>query len=156
MLGQASQSAGIESLLFLVLPLLLCCIISSFFRGGFGGRGPSPTATLEVDSWFLPKDIRSAFDEVSDEVRKWREELMGPHTTKKVRERYQILQSIPPRLYSLFDEKEGEVTFELTEVEGGGTMVRVKYSPMARQRIRLLRAQSDAKIPATLAFSHSP
>jgi len=152
LLNETFEPTGVGSLFFLLLPLLICCLASTFLRGGSASQAQATTA-LEVDSWFTPKNINDAFNEVCKEVDRWREQSTASTSDKKVVGRFRVLQSIPPRLHSVFDEREGEITFELTKVEGGGTSVRVKYSPTARQRIYAFRAQSDVKVPSALTLS---
>jgi len=139
---------------FFLLPLLLlCCLLPLLFRG----MGPRPTEVAkEVDVWITPQKIEDVFDGISKMVENWKAEIQAePKKSllpfvggKKEEKRFEVVQSIPPRLLRVFDKREGETVFELTEIEGGGTSIRVSYHPFAKSRIQTFKAQFPAKILA--------
>jgi len=53
-----------------------------------------------------------------------------------------------PRLFRLTDAVAGPVYFELTEVEGGGTVVKATYSSSIKRQVAEFKARSPLKIPA--------
>jgi len=146
--------AEAESSIFLMLPLLLlCCLLPMLMRGGIGGRPLE--AAKEFDIWIVPLKIGEVFDTIVREVENWRGKvLIEPQKTplpffklgKETGKRFEVSQSIPPRLLRVMDRQEGEMVFELTEIEGGGTSVKVSFSPPAKPRIQTLKAQFPAKI----------
>jgi hypothetical protein len=120
-----------------------------------GGMGRPIEIPREVDVWIIPQRIEDVFSAIVREVENWRgKALVEPQKTplpflkggKEPRGRFEISQSIPPRLLKVTDRREGEMVFELTEIEGGGTSVRVSFSPYAKQRIQTFKAQFPAKI----------
>jgi len=117
------------------------------------GPGAAATTTGESDVWFTAYKSDEAFELVKKEVENWRQQSI--ETTKPPRfslrktprERFAVTQSLPPRLYRLSDPREGEVAFEFTETEVGGTSIRVNFSPPARARVQTFRASLPIKLP---------
>jgi hypothetical protein len=126
-----------EILLF-VIPLALCCWLQS------QSRKKQLAVPTEVDVWFTQKNIDEVFEDIKKEVDIWRqraekEETLAPKylsfgLTKKEEIRFEIVQSIKPRLCRIIDGKEGEALFELTEVKEGGTSIRVTCTPQIKIR----------------------
>lgn len=149
--------AGGTSGLLLFIPLLLCCmlpmIMRMFKQRGAGGAVGGPT---ETDVWFTSYPIKDAYGRIEAVTEEWRN-LVSQVETKPSRfgfgrkktpqERFAVSQTIPPRLYRVQDGFEGDVTFEFTEVENGGTSIRATYSPGAKARIQTLRANMPLKVP---------
>lgn len=110
------------------------------------GRAGGPT---ESDEWFVPKKIKDTFDIINKEVEPWLQEPPRKPSPiwggSKASRAFRVAQSVPPRLLRMVSNVEGEVTFELTEVEGGGTSVRTTFNPMARPRLQTLRTQLPTK-----------
>ncbi|MCX8176002.1 MAG: zinc ribbon domain-containing protein [Candidatus Bathyarchaeota archaeon] len=139
------------SILFLLPLLLLCCLLPLLFRGG----SPRPAEAMrEVDVWTTPQKIEDVFDEISKMVENWKAEVQAKPKKSRLSflggrekdKRFEVVQSIPPRLLRIFDKGEGETVFELTEIDGGGTSIRVSYHPFARPRIQTFKAKFPAKI----------
>jgi len=87
-------------------------------------------------------------------VDKWRQQSLAAaekpsrfSLRKPPKERFTVTQSLPPRLYRLSDPLEGEVTFEFTDTEAGGTSIRINYQPPARGRVQTFRAAVPVKLP---------
>ena len=138
----------IEWFLFL-LPLLICfCMMQS-------RRRPLATAT-ETDVWFTSQGIEEVFEAIKKETDGWRreaesEQMKAPRpifgTPKRGEIRFEVAESIAPRLHNLMDRREGKFVFELTEVEGGGTSIKASYTTVAKSRMQTFRARLPAKIP---------
>jgi hypothetical protein len=148
--GQEPQSN--LQMLLLLIPLILCCMMPMLMRRGQGAAAPSGSAG-ESDVWFTSYKPDEAYELVKKEVENWRQQSV--QTTKPARfslrkipkERFSVSQSLPPRLYRLSDPLEGEVAFEFTEMEVGGTAVRVNFQPPARARVQTFRASLPIKLP---------
>ncbi|MGQ9468975.1 MAG: hypothetical protein ACUVTD_04010 [Nitrososphaerales archaeon] len=130
--------------ILLLLPLILCCVLSTL------RRGPARSA-LEADTWFLSDPIVHTYDAIKKETEEWlREEAPSkPEAISLSRGRgrtaFKVSQEIPPKLYRLHSDRYGEVIFELTEVEGDGTAVKTIYNPGIRGRLQTLRAKLPVK-----------
>lgn len=140
-------------MLLLIIPLLLCCLMPMLMRRG-QGRVASTGAADESDVWFTSYKPDEAFELVKKEVENWRQqslETMKPpprfSLRKPPKERFTVTQSLPPRLYRLSDPLEGEIAFEFTETEVGGTSVRVNFQSPARGRVQTFRASLPIKLP---------
>jgi hypothetical protein len=57
-------------------------------------------------------------------------------------------QASPPRLYRLRDDEIGELSFELSEVDEGGTSVKASYGSRGRALIQNLRAKMPVRVPS--------
>ena len=144
---------GLEYSSFLLLPLLLICCLLPMILRGFGQR---PAAGVEeVDVWTTPQKIREVFESIGREVEVWRREAMAraraskpllPFMGRGNIERFEVLQSIPPRLLRVYDPNEGEMVFELTEIKDDGTSVKVTYNPAAKPRVQTFRAKFPAEV----------
>lgn len=62
---------------------------------------------------------------------------------------FTIDQVIPPRLYRVKDEELGEISFELSEVEDGGTSVKSIYDYKARALVQGLKAKMPVRVPSS-------
>jgi len=91
---------------------------------------------LETDVWFTTQNVKDAFEAIEKEANAWKEN-----------EKFEVGQSMPPRLIRVRSKREGEISFELTEVEGGGSSVKAMFTPEARFRVQTLRAQLPVNIP---------
>jgi hypothetical protein len=122
-----NQNGGGLDILLILLPLV-CCILA---LGQPRGRGSRKRVT---NSWYTTLDIQPAFEKLIKEVEIWRKEMMEvkeENMVNKLRnfivgggreERYRMKKMLSPRLY-LLEDISGPIYFELTEVEGGGTIV---------------------------------
>lgn len=152
MLPTSVQTTDTSSIITLILPLLLCCMLPTLFRG------QSPKGTNETDSWFVSTSIQDAYDAVVRETDEWRNQVvvkkpsaissLFPRGVKK-QDPFSIDQAVPPRLYRVKDRDRGEISFELTEVEGGGTSIKSVYDSSARVLIQNFKAKLPAMIPFT-------
>jgi hypothetical protein len=141
------------SSLLLLLPLLICCMLPLLTRL-FQRPTPSSLASTETDVWFTSYKIDEAFEAVKNHVFSWRnQEEAKPSSkfsifkNKAPPERFVTSESIPPRLIKFSDHIEGNVTFEFTETEPGGTAIRVNYYPSLKDKIQRMRASFPLKIP---------
>lgn len=152
------EGGGGFDFIWLLLPLL-CCMMSMGQRGG----GPSPSQRgSESESWFTSLDIESAYKMIDEEASRWREKykveredggsiidrLKGILGGGEPKPRFLVDEEDPPKLLVLSDQS-GPIYFELTEVEGGGTVVKSTYDLAVKRRIARLKTDLPVKIPAT-------
>jgi hypothetical protein len=150
-LQAAANGQSPLTMLLLIIPLLLCCMLPQLMKRGQGSAGS--TTTAESDVWFTSYKSDEAFELVKKEIDNWRQQSL--ETTKPPRfslrkapkERFTVTQSLPPRLYRVSDPIEGEIAFEFTETEVGGTAVRVNFNASSRSRVQTFRASLPIKTP---------
>ena len=151
----AQEGGGGIDFIWFLLPLL-CCMMA----GQRGGKPPeSRTAT---ESWYTVQDIEATYSAIEERAAEWREEAEASKPTSgslvsKLRgalggrrdvERFVEKETSPPRLYQMVDST-GPIYFELTEVEGRGTVVKTSYNPYIKVRMAKFKADLPLKIPAT-------
>jgi len=134
----------------MLLPLLLCCMLPTLFRG----QQQAPRETSESDSWYVTYGLQETYDTVVKEVDAWRERAenrkKGIFSFLSKRPIYfDVDQANPPRLYRVKDSQAGSVSFELTEVEGGGTSIKSTFDSRARALIQDLKAKMPVTIPSS-------
>jgi len=148
-----SEGGGLGGL-ELILPLLLCCMMPTMCRQGGGGQAPQ--GGTDSDSWYVTYGIQEAYDDVVKEVDGWRENALA--TRKKSRfaflsrstpKVYVVDEEVPPRLFSLQDDRAGDVSFELMVVGDGGTTIKATYDVRARPLIQKFKAKMPVKILAS-------
>ena len=113
-----------------------------------------------TESWYSTEDIRISYDKIDEKVTEWHGEAQvtrredGGITSMLRRflggggepqERFSVKEKDAPRLY-IVDDPSGPIYFELTEVEGGGTMIRVTFSSAVKERMARFRAQLPLKV----------
>lgn len=141
----------------ILLPMLICCMIPFIMRM-FKKQGPSSAAATEMDTWFTSYGIKEAFEKVKNHVSKWKSRSKSEPTRQSQfslfggarappSERFVALDSVSPRLLKFSDPVEGNVAFEFTETEAGGTAIRVNYHPRLKDRLQKMRASFPLKIP---------
>ena len=81
--------------------------------------------------------------------------LRGAFGGGREEERFLVEESISPRLYRLVDTS-GPIYFELTEVEGGGTVVKTTYNSSIKSRMAKFKAGLPLKIPAAPVGNRCP
>jgi hypothetical protein len=147
------EGTGGFDIMWLLLPLLCCMLM--------GQRGEKPQeAGPETESFYTTQPIQESFDDVAEEMTKWRQEAKEkkeePGITSSITrllkggtptERFTEKERIPPRLLSLTDST-GPLYFEFTEVEGGGTVVKATYNQALKGRVARLKAALPLKVPA--------
>ena len=144
---------GIE----LLLPLLLCCMMPMLMRGGGGGglfgQGGSSQQAVESDSWYVTYGIQEAYDAIVKETDDWREKTALKRSksrlsflSRRTTQNFVVDQAVSPRLYRLKDNQAGNVSFELIEVEEGGTTIKATYQGNARSLIQNFKAKMPVKI----------
>jgi len=142
------QEGGTD-FLTLLLPLALCCMMPSLF-----GQRNEPKPTIESDAWFVSTGIKETYEIILKESDEWEKQA-----EQRPKGRFSFLsrnkpalfvvdQAVPPRLYRVKDKELGEISFELTEVEDGGTAVKSTYDSKARDLIQNFKAKSPIKIPS--------
>lgn len=137
-----------------LLPMMLCCMLPTLFRQ------PSQAAqeASESDFWYVGDGTKEAYDTIVKEVDGWRENAeekrskgMFSSLRRKKQTSFGVDQAIPPRLYRVKDPERGEISFELTEVDEGGTSIKSTYDSRARVLIQNFKAKMPVKIPASTA-----
>ena len=144
---------GLESFLF-IIPIVICLLMS--LRQGKGGRAAG--GPVETDLWHTQKNISEAFQLVNEHTQEWMKEEVEVKPSRPVlfgrsepSVAYKVIEETDPRLLKLGSRREGVVTFELTEVQGGGTVVKTIFSPGARSRVQSLRAHMPLTVPGMKA-----
>jgi len=149
---------------WLILPLLCCVMAMSQSRGE---RRPESGAVTE--SWFTTQNIETTYEAIETETAGWRREaeerkkeptsftsrLMGAFRRQKLEARFVVQEEVPSRLYRLADPT-GPIYFELTEVEGGGTVVKTTYHPVLKRRMAKFKAGLPLKIPSAPIGNRCP
>lgn len=150
------QEGGGLDIFWILLPLLCCLMMSQ--RGGERTQASGEV----IEHWYTIQDTEATYSAIEEEASEWRkqaeerrQESAGSITSRlkgvlgggKEEERYAIKETIPPRLYSMTD-KTGPIYFELTEVEGGGTVVQATYNNAIKSRVARFKAKLPLKIPA--------
>lgn len=153
----AQEGGGGLDLIWWILPVL-CCMLASQQQ-----RERAPTHDTVTENWYTVQDVEAAYEAVVERAAEWREEAFAAKPTseplmskvsKALRgggrdvERFVEGDAKPPRLYRMRD-RTGPIYFELTEVEGGGTVVKATYNPMIKVRMAKLKADLPLRIPAT-------
>ncbi|MEM2127332.1 MAG: zinc ribbon domain-containing protein [Candidatus Bathyarchaeia archaeon] len=148
---------GATDILWLILPLLCCAMMMAQPRGGAAPQRESVTET-----WYTVQNIEETFKAIENVTSEWRreaEERMreggGSFSSRfrrafgggKVEARFVVREAVPPRLFRM-DDSSGPIYFELTEVEGGGTVVKATYDSSLKSRIAKFKASQPLRIPA--------
>lgn len=143
-----------------LLPMLCCLLVmipSLFRRGGES----EPGRTTEHDLWFTTQPIEEAYAAIEKETTEWRREaeameakprssltkLRDTLSRQRRGDRYIVEDTVHPTLLKLNDRAVGPLYFELTEVEGGGTVVKATHSSSIKDRVVKFKAQLPLKIP---------
>lgn len=159
-----NQGGGGGLDIFWILLPLLCCTMAMFQRGE-----RTPVRETVTESSFTIQDIETTYKAIEKETAGWRREmeerkeestsfvskLRSAFKGGKVEERFVVKEAVPPRLYRLADET-GPIYFELTEVEGGGTVVKTTYNSFIKSRMAKFKAGLPLKIPAAPIGNRCP
>jgi hypothetical protein len=149
-----------------LLPIICCVVmLPMLMRGGGDQTGQAPSR--ESDVWYTVQNIDEAYEVIGKEVDSWRvkaeEEDAKPKSfIQRLRSRspkgprFDVKESIAPRLYTIGDPAVGTINFELTEVEGGGTTVKATYGSTYKSRIVDFKARSPLKIPRVPIGNNCP
>lgn len=151
LLVMQETTGGIDPILLLV-PVVCCLLIS------LQSRGEKTTTQISAvdESWYTTQDIETAYKSIEKATSEWREEAMRkvkPSFLKRligignVEERFVKQDAIPPSLYKLNDIS-GPIYFELTKVQGGGTVVKTSYNAAVKNLIAKFKASLPIIIPA--------
>jgi hypothetical protein len=119
----------------------------------FRGQGGSSQQTTESDSWYVTYEIQEAYDAIVNETDDWRDRAAVKSSksrlsflTRRTLQNFVVDQDVSPRLYRLKDGQVGTVSFELIEVEDGGTVIKATYQGKARSLIQNFKAKMPVKI----------
>ncbi|MCW3987847.1 MAG: zinc-ribbon domain-containing protein [Candidatus Bathyarchaeota archaeon] len=119
----------------------------------FRGQGGSSQQTTESDSWYVTYEIQEAYDAIVNETDDWRDRAAVKSSksrlsflTRRTPQNFIIDHAVSPRLYRLKDDQVGTVSFELIEVEDGGTVIKATYQGKAKSLIQNFKAKMPVKI----------
>jgi len=119
----------------------------------FRGQGGSSQQTTESDSWYVTYEIQEAYDAIVNETDDWRDRAAVKSSksrlsflTRRTPQNFIVDQAVSPRLYRLKDDQVGTVSFELIEVEDGGTVIKATYQGKAKSLIQNFKAKMPVKI----------
>jgi len=128
-----------------------------------GQREEQSAERLTVtDSWYTTQDIEATYKVIEAVAAEWRKEqedrreepksmtdrLRGILGSRRDDESFVVKETIFPRLYMMNDGT-GSIYFELTEVVGGGTVVKATYGSQIKRRMAKFKAGLPLEIPAT-------
>ncbi len=160
------DATGSLDIFWIIIPLILCFMLIGQGRGG-GGKADSANETVS-ESWYMPQDNETTYKTIEAEVSEWRNEAEEKRETSKgalsslrgilggkPEDRFVVKETIPPRLYRMSDPT-GPIYFELTEVEGGGSVVKTTFSSGMRSKMAKFKASLPLKIPAAPIGNRCP
>jgi hypothetical protein len=164
----SQEGGGIFDILWLILPILLCLMLMGRGRGGGGGGGGAVQETVS-ESWYTAQDIEMTYKTIEATAAGWRKEAEEKRETSKgalsslrgvlgggkPEDRFVVKETIPPRLYRMSDPT-GPIYFELTEVVGGGTVVKATLSSQLKSKMAKFKARLPLKIPAAPIGNRCP
>jgi len=156
-----------EDILTWLLPIV-CCVLMMAMTSGRSEKKEEPRK--EVESWYTTQNIEETYKSIENETAEWRKKaqetgeksgsflsrLRGGLSKPKTEERFIVQETIPPKLYRMTDATAGAIYFELTEVEGGGTVVKATYNSSIKKQIAEFKAGSPLKIPAAPIGNRCP
>lgn len=150
-----NQEGGGFDIFWLLLPVL-CCLL---MMGQRGEKAPE-RATL-TESWYTSQEIEISYNAIENETSEWMKEAEArKERSESILTRirgvfgaradytFTVREANPPRLYEL-RYGNNPVFFELTEVEGGGTVVKATYNSEIKSRMAKFKAKLPLKVPAT-------
>jgi hypothetical protein len=153
LIGQ--EGGGGLDLLWWLVPLL-CCFLTMSQR-----EDKTKDMAKDSETFYTTLNIDESFEAIEAKIDQWKEDEKEKDAEQKgivssVRkliaggksaERFTELDKKQPRLYSV-DDVTGALYFEFTEVEGGGTVVKITYNPLLKGRMTRLKSDLPLKIPA--------
>jgi len=161
------EGTGGLDIFWILIPLLCCVMLMTQGRGGGGKGGTTPETVSE--SWYTVQDIETTFKTIEATVAEWRKEaeekremssgilsgLKGVFGGGKPEDRFVVKETIPPRLYRMSDPT-GPIYFELTEVVGGGAVVKATFNSQLKSKTAKFKASLPLKIPAAPIGNRCP
>lgn len=113
------DTSGLDSILWLVLPIVCCALLMTTQRGG-GSSGSRSEPREEVESWYTVQDIGSTYKSIQEKTAEWKkesEEVKDPPKGIGARlkgaigggggapqERFVVKEAVEPKLYRLDDK----------------------------------------------------
>jgi hypothetical protein len=163
----SQEGNGGLDIFWILLPLLCCVLFMTQGRGG-GGKGDAAQETVS-ESWYTAQDTEATYKTIEAEAAGWRREaeekreaskgilssLRGVLGGGRPEDRFAVKETIPPRLFRMSDPT-GPIYFELTEVVGGGTVVRATFSSQLKSKMAKFKAGLPLKIPAAPIGNRCP
>lgn len=148
-----SDTSGSPDILTILLLVALCCMLPTLFR-----QQGQPAQENGSDSWYVRTEIQETYDNVVKESSVWKSEVESKKSRGissillgKKQAKFTIEQDVSPRLYRIRDGNYGEISFEFTTIEDGGTSVKATYDSKARTLIQNLKAKTPIKIPSNIS-----
>lgn len=134
-------------LFWILVPISLCLLTISQWREKRLLRGKT-----EMESWYTTKNIDTIYKTIEFGIKKLQRDaesnkeetisvisrIKSSLLRNRMKKRFQIIETIPPRFYQLNDESR-PVYFELTEVEGGGTIIKATFHSNFKNQISKLK-----------------
>jgi hypothetical protein len=162
----AEDTTGGLDLFWILIPILLCVMLMGQGRGGGAGGGSTEPIS---ESWYSGQDIGTTFKTIETAVAGWRKEaekkreasrgvlssLKGILGGGESKARFVMEETISPRLLRLSDAS-GPLYFELTEVEGGGAVVKATFNFELKGKMADFKASLPLRIPANPVGSRCP
>ena len=150
------EGTGSIDILWILIPLLLIVIFAQSRRDD-GGDAMKPTFS---DSWYTLEDNETTFKRIEAAIIEWRKDsedeigesngvfprIIGAFSHRKNENRFVEKYKIRHRLIGLSDHT-GPIYFELTEVLGGGTVVKTTASPQLRSKLTWFKAGLPIRVP---------
>jgi hypothetical protein len=163
----SQEGNGGLDIFWILLPLLCCVLFMAQGRGG-GGKGDAAQETVS-ESWYTAQDTEATYKTIEAAAAGWRGEaeekreaskgilssLRGVLGGGRPEDRFAVKETIPPRLFRMSDPT-GPIYFELTEVVGGGTVVKATFSSQLKSKMAKFKAGLPLKIPAAPIGNRCP
>ena len=163
----SQEGNGGLDIFWILLPLLCCVLFMTQGRGG-GGKGDAAQETVS-ESWYTAQDTEATYKTIEAAAAGWRGEaeekreaskgilssLRGVLGGGRPEDRFAVKETIPPRLFRMSDPT-GPIYFELTEVVGGGTVVKATFSSQLKSKMAKFKAGLPLKIPAAPIGNRCP
>jgi hypothetical protein len=138
--------------IFWILPILFCMYSLQQSK-----KNRYPGKEKLIESWYTTLDIETVYNLTREEIEGWREKATKPltsarsvikslRTPKDERTRFIIKEEKPPRLLRVKDSKD-PMFFELSEVDEGGTVIRITYNNRHKAKIARFKASLPIRIP---------
>ena len=106
-----------------------------------------PYISFDTEVSFVKENIEETYKKIIGLTEEWKKEEPVKPTSVPIfggsrrPTGFRIVEEVDPRLLKMVSRIEGQVTFELTEVQGGGTSLKIMFSPQARSRVQMLKTQ---------------
>jgi len=162
----AEDTTGGLDLFWILIPILLCVMLMGQGRGGGAGGGSTEPIS---ESWYSGQDVETTFKTIETAVAGWRKEAEEKREASRgaisslksmlsgggPKARFVVEETISPRLLRLSDAS-GPLYFELTEVEGGGAVVKATFNLELKGKMADFKASLPLRIPTNPVGNRCP